>query len=248
MSETLVNSVASRWVRLGVMLNVPAARRTPDVERLLLDTARAAPAHSRLFVMAGSWLALSGDYVAKHRLARLVRDELEAEHRPTLGLLLDWAKAHGQGNGNRFNLAIAACGPAADARPLFDVERANPAFAALAERRASSLSRKWGRWAAEFDIKTNGLRPPEWVAEHNPSLAERALTGGDLVATVLAECEAGDSGGGGIIESEAELARRCGASRPAVRDALGRLRLAGRVRSVSRGRSNAIEVRPRRVA
>jgi hypothetical protein len=244
MNKTPTDSVASRWVRLGVMLNVQAARRTPDIERLLLDTARVAHANARLFILAAGWLALYGDYVAKHRLARLVRDELEPEHRPTLGLLLDWAREHGEANGSRFNLAIEACGSAIDARPLFDVERRNAVFARLAERRASKLSRKWGRWMADFELKAEALRPAEWVAERNASLNERALTGGDLLASVLAECEADN----GTIESEAELARRCGASRPAVRDALRRLRLAGRVRSVGRGRGNAIELRPRRVA
>lgn len=224
------------------MLNVRAARRTPDIERLLLDTARVASWNSRLFVLAAGWLALYGDYVAKHRLARLVADELESEYRPTLGLLLDWAKARGGANGSRFNLAIKACGRPADARPLFEVERRNPALARLAERRASALSRKWGRWAGDFDLKADALRPPEWVATHNPSLHERALTGGDLLASVLAECEADAAG----IRSEAELARRCGASRPAVRDALRRLRLAGRVRPVRRGRANAVVLRRRR--
>jgi hypothetical protein len=244
MNDDLLHSVASRWVRLGAMLNVQAAARSPDIERLLLDTARVAAANSRLLILSSGWLALYGDYVAKHRLARLIRDELQPEHRPTLGLMLEWAKAYGRANGSRFNLAIEACGSAIDARPLFDVERRNQALARLAERRASALSRKWGRWMADFDLKEDALRPAEWVAEQNPSLSERALTGGDLVASVLAECEADAE----MIESEAELARRCGASRPAVRDAIRRLRLAGRVRSVSRGRSNTVELRPRRVA
>lgn len=223
------------------MLNVPAARKTPDVERLLLDTARVASANSRLFILAASWLAQYGNYVAKHRLARLIGDELEPEHRPTLGLLLDWAKEHGDRNGSRFNLAIEACGPARDARPLFDAERGNALFARLAEQRASALSLKWGRWMADFEPKASALRLSEWIAQQNPSLHERALTGGDLVASVLAECQACN----GAIESEAELARRCGASRPAIRDAMHKLQLAGRVRSTARGRAKAIELHPR---
>ncbi|MGE5610567.1 MAG: hypothetical protein ACM359_15060 [Bacillota bacterium] len=244
MNTALLDSVASRWARLGAMLNVQAAQNTPDIERLLLDTARVASANSRLFILAASWLAQYGDYVAKHRLAKLIRDELETEHRPTLGLMLEWAKEHGDVNGSRFNLAIEACGAALDARPLFDVERRNALFAQLAEQRASSLSRKWGRWMADFELKTDALRPGEWIAEQNPSLYERALTGGDLLASVLAECEAD----AGVIESEAELARRCGASRPAIRDAIRKLQLAGRLRSIARGRSKAIELRPRQVA
>ena len=91
---------------------------------------------------------------------------------------------------------------------------------------------------SDFELKADALRPPEWVAMHNPSLLVRALTGGDLRASVLAEREAA----GRAIESEAELARRCGASRPAIRDAIHSLRLAGLVRCVGRGRGNAIEL------
>jgi len=168
---------------------------------------------------------------------------LEPEHRPTLGFLLEWARRHGASTGSRFNLAIKACGPGAagaDARPLLDVERQNPRLAALARRRASELSRRWGRWLAEFEPKVDALRPDEWVAGNNPALSERALTGGDLIASVLAECESH----GGRVDSESELARRCGASRPAVRDAIRRLRLAGRLRTVEKGRANVIELRP----
>jgi len=60
MSESLHDSVASRWSRLGAMLNVKADEHTPDIERLLLDTARVASANSRLFILAASWLSLYG--------------------------------------------------------------------------------------------------------------------------------------------------------------------------------------------
>jgi hypothetical protein len=239
MSNASHDSVASRWVRLGALINVEPARATPDLERLLLDTVRAAPSNSRLFVVAASWLASYGDFVAKHRLTRLIDDELEHEHRPTLGFLLEWAKERTKANAARFNRAIAACVTADLPRPLSDVERATPAFSRLAEQRASALSRKWGRWLSEFDVKENALRPAEWIAARNPSLAIRALTGGDLVASVLAECEAEP----GMVESETELARRCGGSRPAVIEALRRLQLGGFVRMNAHGRSVTVERR-----
>ncbi|MBA3273861.1 MAG: hypothetical protein H0T11_08335 [Chthoniobacterales bacterium] len=219
------------------MLNVESAKETPDLERLLLDTAHAASSNSRLFILAASWLARYGEYVAKHRLTRLIGSELEREYRPTLGFLLEWAKERGKSNALRFNQAIQACGEAIDARPLSDLEYRNVTYSRLAEQRASVLSRKWGRWMAEFEAKNDALRPAEWIAAHNSSLAVRALTGGDLLASVLAECEAEP----GVIESEAELARRCGGSRPAVIDALRRLRLGGYVRMVECGRAVAVE-------
>ena len=56
------------------MINVMPAVREPDSERLLLDTSRVSSANSRLFILAASWAALYGDYIAKHRLARLIGD------------------------------------------------------------------------------------------------------------------------------------------------------------------------------
>jgi hypothetical protein len=76
MENTTMNSraldldiVAAGWTRLGVMLNVTPARHTPDLERLILDTARIASSNSRLFLLAASWLARYGDYVARHATA-----------------------------------------------------------------------------------------------------------------------------------------------------------------------------------
>lgn len=243
MNSELLDSVAARWAKLGAMLNVRAGDKTPDIERLLLDTARVSSANSRLFIMAATWLARYGAYVAKHRLARLILDELESEYRPTLGLLLEWAKDHGESNGSRFNLAIKACGSAKDGRPLSDVENRNIIFARLAKQRASVLSQKWGRWMTDFEPKNDALRPVSWVAEHN-DLAVRALTGGDLRSSVMAEYEAGAD----CIESEAELARRCGASRPAIRGAIECLKMAGYVQSSRKGRCHPIARKPRIVA
>src|SRR2546421_398884 len=121
------------------MLGTRMASHTPDIERLLLDKARGSSLKFRLFILAASLLARYGDYVAKHRLARMIWDELESEHRPALGLLLEWARENGQANGSRFNQAIEACEQPIDAWPLFDVERNSEAFAKLAERRASAL-------------------------------------------------------------------------------------------------------------
>lgn len=244
MTQSLSDSVASDWTRLGVMLNVGATKHAVDLERLLLNTARVASANSRVFVLAVTWLISYGDYVAKHRLARLISSELEVEHRATLGLLLELAKCYSESNASRFNSAIDACRSSTDAKPLFDVERRNAHLARLAEQRASALSRKWGRWMSEFQAKEDALRPLEWVAEHNPELSIRALTGGDLAASVWAECQAS----GGIVESEAELARRCGASRAAVRDAVRRLQMAGLLKASERGRANVITTRTKSAA
>ena len=183
MNAELIDSVAARWCQLGAMLNVQATGQTTDIERLLLDTARVGSANSRIFILAASWLArYGGDYVAKQRLAQKIGDELEAEHRPVMGFLLEWAREHSESSKKHFDRAIKACG------------------------------------------------------RDNPSLAHRALTGGDLAASVLAECNES-----GAIESEAELARRCGASRPACRAAIRKLQRAGLLRECAKqGRARPV--------
>lgn len=231
-----IASAVARWMRLGVMLNAAPAGTTPDLERLLLDTARAASGHARLFILGASWLALYGEYVARHRLARLIRDELEAEYQPTMGMLLDWARGHGQGNRSRFNQAIAACGRPKQGRPLLDIDLSSPGLTRLAEAEASPLSRKWGRWFAPFDLKHDAIRPVGWIAAKNPALAVRALTGGDLVASILAEGMYNPAS----LRSELDLARQCGASRPAVREALSKLELGGYACRTRIGHANAI--------
>ena len=76
MSEHLDNLIA-RWTRLGAGFSAESLPQTPDLERLILDTARHGPEMARLFIMAVTWLHLYGDLVARHRLRRLAREELE---------------------------------------------------------------------------------------------------------------------------------------------------------------------------
>lgn len=239
MTEQQINLIAARWSRLGAMFNTDPAADVVDLEHLLLDTARAASANSRLLVMAVTWLARHGETVAKHRLAALIRRELEAEYRPTMGLLLDMARAADKANRTRFDLAIRACGGRAEVgRPLSDVEADNPALSRLAEQRASAVSRKWGRWYEDFDPKERALRPVEWVMRENPGLYERTLARGELVASIVAECESSC----GTAASEADLAYRCGASRPAIRATLRSMERSGRVRTIRQGRAHGVQL------
>ncbi|HEY2589295.1 MAG TPA: hypothetical protein VGI81_26355 [Tepidisphaeraceae bacterium] len=168
-----LNRLLAEWARLGVMFCVPPASQTPDVERLLLGTARHGGADSRLFTMAAAWLSRYRALVDGPRLARLVRDDMASDDRPAMGLLLETA---GGSDGGDLNDAIAACGTPGESRPLFDVFRERPAFAAVAEREATELSRKWGRWLTETRLRTDALRPYEWIIALNPSLVRRSPT------------------------------------------------------------------------
>jgi hypothetical protein len=232
--------VAARWTRLGASFSVAPAHQTPDLERLLLDTVRLTAANSRLFIMAATWLAAYSDYVAKRRLAVLIRDELEDRYRPIMGLLLDFAQTYGELTRFPFREALQECHTAATPGPLLNVSRRNAALVDLAQRRASKLSRKWGCWMEDFTFKLDALRPAEWIAASNPSLAVRAISGGDLVATIAADA----AGGNKEFASESALARRYGASRASVRAALRKLTLAGYAHQSSRGKARPISLSP----
>jgi hypothetical protein len=172
-NENKINQVVSQWVRLGAMFNVSASKQDVDVERLLLDTARYTAANSRLIILAVTWLAKYGECVAKHRLAHLIRHELEKEHQATMGLMLDLAKERGANNHHRFNQAIEACGRVVNERPLLDIDRRNDFFIRTARANASALSLKWGRWMEDFKLKNDAIRPVRWIAEHNRSMQRR---------------------------------------------------------------------------
>jgi hypothetical protein len=81
-------NLASQWARAGAMFSADPAPASPDLEQLLLDTARTGRADPRMFIMAATWLARYGDMISSTRLARLIEKELEPEHRPTLGKCL----------------------------------------------------------------------------------------------------------------------------------------------------------------
>jgi hypothetical protein len=215
-----VSTVEPSWAKLGVLLNVPPADQTPDLERLLLQTAATVAAKVRLFDLAASWLVPHGSLVARHRLRRLVIAELSIALQPRLGLLIDSALAVGA----EPELAIVreACRPARieDHGPLADVQRGQPALRALALKHGSDESKFWGVRAPPARFRAEALRPPGWVMDANPRLRERALRRGDLRCSIV---ESLRRDGPGWVRSESELARLAGASRGASRHALAAL-------------------------
>lgn len=230
-----LDTLIRQWARLGAGFSVEPAGETPDLERLLLETARLGARMSRLLIMAATWLRAYGSLIAKHRLKRLIRDELEVEFRPVLGLLLDLAQ---QGtHPARFQSVVHLLTPAEPARPLFESERMNAALAARAERKASEISKRWGLWCEPLDPKEEALRPAAWVRERNAGFVTRADLRGDMRASVLASLRF-DAGAG---RSEVSLAHAAGGSRAQVRSALEQLEFTGRVRR-ERGRGRRIGI------
>jgi hypothetical protein len=179
---------------------------------------------ARLFIMAATWLHRYGELIAKHRLKRLIRDELELDHHATLGLLLDIAQ---QGTHPlQFAFITRDLLPASEPRPLFDVERSTTKLAERARRRASPISTRWGLWCDEIELKDDALRPASWLMSRNPGMIIRADFRGDLRSSVLAALEHDPDAG----LSELNLARRCGGSRAQVRCALENLEMTGKAR------------------
>lgn len=234
--DNKLDNLIAQWARAGAGFNTEPAEGPIDLERLLLDTARQAPASARLLTMAATWLHKYGELIARHRLRRLIDDELEQGARPALGLLLD--TAHQGTHPPRFATIIKGLPAAATPAPLFEAERRSQALRDGARKRASDLSQKWGLWTGPIPFKLDALRSPAWVLERNPAFRDRADFRGDLRASILAALTF-DPGSG---ESELALAAASGGSRAQLRQALDNLELTGRVLRHRQSRRRAIDL------
>lgn len=206
-----------------MLFNVKPAKVSPDPERLLLDTARLCHANARLLTLAVTWLAAYGTYIARHRLKHLIIEELETEYRPVLGLIIDTAVVAGAYR--ELRTVTEPCVPASEAESLFDVDRVNPAYAALVEQTATPQSREWKRWIQPFELQQDALRPATWILKRNPQYRDRALRKGDLRCSIIEVLKRDTEGG--FVSSESELARLCSANRIAVRRAIDDLAIEG---------------------
>jgi hypothetical protein len=239
-----MRELSARWARAGAMFDVEPTSTTPDLERLLLDTARQARADARLLVMAATWLTRYGSLVARHRLNQLVGHELAPSDRVVLGFLLELVR--NETDTSHFNGVIALCRECAGNRrdnlvdfpPLFEVYRGRPALLARLGRQGSALARSWGMLADPIEFKLDALRPARWVVGRNPSFRMRADLGGDLRCSVLITLEHDPDAG----RSESNLARECGVTRRALRLALDQLEMAGRIEYERKGNRKVIRL------
>ncbi len=216
MNKTDLDHTISRWTRLGVLFGSRPARTSPDIERLLLDTARLAPSNARLFYLAVTWLSQYGNFVVRHRLKRLVETQLAHLHQPTLAALLGLAVKHGASK--ELQIAAEACHAAGEAGPLFEVHHQSRVLADLARRSACPEGLRWNLWLPDEPPKLDALRPAHWVIKHNPSYIDRIVRRGDLRASILLTLQQDVPDGN--VDSETALARLCSANRIAIRHAL----------------------------
>ncbi len=225
-----------QWASLGAGFNTAPSSGAIDLERLLLRTAEASPESARLFTMAASWLNRYAETVARHRLIRLIEDDLDPRHHATLGLLLDIAQQ--RHFPPRFKCITDRLNPTDEPHPLFAVERKTLVLRKRAERRASDLSRRWNLWCEPIELKSEAIRPPSWLFARHPELRTQADFRGDLRASILASLHH-DPGSG---QSELALARAAGGSRSQIRNALENLELTGRVRRMASARVSGTKI------
>jgi hypothetical protein len=212
--------ILADWSRLGMLWNVPASARTPDVEALMVQSLQLIRQNPRMLVLLCSWLAIFWRCVGRDRLLQLARGA-SPEDQATLGIML--ATADQWIAPAVFASRLRHLEPLAPPRPLLDADRDRPALARLARLEASSISRSWGLWSLPVQQKPEAIRPVSWVQANNPLLRTRALFKGSLKTSLLASITAARAS----QISATDLARQCGVTRKAVYDALEDLRFAG---------------------
>jgi hypothetical protein len=160
---------------------VRPSRQTPDLERLLIDTATYIPDNPPLFVMSVAWLCRYGSLVAKDRLAEMASKLEDANALAVLGLLLDTVGTTCR-TGD-FDIVTSVCRPAPVPLPLFSMDLAQQGSTQLARLHASKVSRRWNLWVRAIRPKVDAVRSFGWIVKKNPSLLEFA---GDLRSSALA--------------------------------------------------------------
>ena len=225
----LLKKVLLDWTTLGVLYGASPAHKTPDIEVLLLRTVELLPTFARLLPTTVTWLVQYERLVCRHRLSRMSGEVADTNTSAALGLLLDFVRQHTQSD--HLNIVIASCRASEHPEPLFAVDQQSDALVRLAEDHTSDISRRWGLWTAEPVLKSDAIRPTNWLMKRNPALRYRAIFGGNLRASVLA-CLLADPDAG---RSESALALACGVTRKAIREALEHLEFCGMVSRKSIG-------------
>jgi hypothetical protein len=202
------------WTRLGALFNTRPAAGRVDLEQLIAETATAARADERLFVMAASWLAEHHHLVDARRLGRRL-DTLDGVSSATAGAMLSMAAQETTG-ATALSAALSHCRPLENPIPLFPVMKRYPGLLALIRAESLPLFTQWGFWHNDAVLKRNAIRPVAWILQHCPELRIRALLGTGL-DTELVEL---------VTEAPrtvADVARETGASYAATHAAATRL-------------------------
>lgn len=209
-----LDALAADWSRLGVLFGVEPSHALVDVELLICDTARVAPADERLFVCAASWIAEYHGFVNGRRLSALA-GALDPEGSAVLGALLSLAK-QAASTAPELEAPLARCRPLAKARPLFLAMRSMRVLTDRVRRNALPIFAAWGLWHDDQTIKPAAIRPEAWLLTNVPELRVRALLGPSVEADLMSHA----LGGGATVR---EVARTTLSSYAAVHGAADRL-------------------------
>lgn len=211
-----LDPIAAKWTRVGVLFGVQPAATPVDLEVLICETARVAPADERLFVCAASWLAAHHGFVNGRRLSALAA-ALRADEPPSsaaLGALLSFSDA-GAGGAPEFEAALGQCRPLSPARPLFDVMDTMRSLRERVREKALPLFTAWGLWHDDATLKPTAVRPVAWLLDV-PELRIRALLGPSVEADLMARALEG-------VVAVRDVARATGVSYAAAHAAADRL-------------------------
>lgn len=223
-NDTLDNTIR-QWSRAGILFGSQPSQQPPDLERLLLDTARHAARSARLFALVVTWLSQYDRFVARHRLKSLIKRELQVEYRPVLGFLLDLAIKHGATP--TLNTAAKVCGAFDRLHPLFNIHQGSLAREQMAQANACLEAKRRGLLAPDVEIRLDTLRPASWIIQQNPQWMDRAIRKGDLRCSIIEVLR--HDVPGARLSREAELLPLCAANRPAISTALSDLELEGAI-------------------
>lgn len=193
-----LDRLAAQWARMGAFLTASPTTVPVDVEQLVIDTAVAARASERLFIVAASWMAAHHVFVNGRRLTALARRLADASDgdrlaSAVLGALLAVATAGAQRDGGPPPEALIAAGAACrslaksglSARPLFRAMERLPVLRERMRRTTTPLFASWGLWHDDETLKPEAVRPVAWIVTRVPELRVRAWLGATLEAELL---------------------------------------------------------------
>lgn len=179
----MTDELSQKWVRVGVMLSIPASPGPVDIESLVVDSLSVIREDARLFWCIASWLSVHHELVNTRRLGRML-DALDGIDSALAGALLEIALLQ---NGDASTLVHLQghCEGLDEPRILFgSVEELEGAEEAFRGQWIPSL-RKWGFLNHQWTDKRDAVRPIGWLIRNVPELRIRALLGAGQDAEIL---------------------------------------------------------------
>ncbi len=239
-SDSITVSVASpldaQWTRIGGGFTVSPSLQRVDVEQLILASATAAPSDARLFWVMASWIARHFKLINMRRMGRVLDEVDDAFTSAVVGAAIDVALLM-EGNLKPLVTLRGHCRALETPRVLFDVVRENRFLAKLAEDECHPVFAAWGLWQRDVTDKRDAIRPVSWVLRHCPEFRLRSLLGADLEAAIMDSVSLAPA-------TISDLARRTGATRAAVHEAVENLAARGLMKKPTEGYRKVLSVPP----